>query len=245
MEKRHVGIVLAGGNGSRMNSSVPKQYMDILGKPVLYYSVKSMQDSFIDDIVIVCREGDEDYINKEIIDKYSFDKVTRVVKGGKERYQSVYNGLVEIQNKYGEDNNSSVYVYIHDGARACVDSDILKTCYDNVLSYNACVPAVDVKDTIKYTDANGFVVSTPDRAVLKSVQTPQCFRLDIILLGYYNMHVASVEGGSEASITDDASIVERYTNTPVKLCSGSYENIKITTPEDIETASRILFGKKN
>lgn len=240
MKDRHIAIILAAGKGSRMNSDVPKQYMQLLGKPVIYYAIKCFQDSFIDDIILVT--SDIEYCRSEIVDKYSFDKVRNIVAGGKERYNSVYAGLKSAGGLY-DSANERFYVYIHDGARACIDESVLLECRNNVKLYSACIPAVAVKDTIKIADEEGFIGATPDRNMLMAVQTPQTFEYSLIMNAYEQLENA-ISGGETGNITDDAMVAERYTNTRIKLCQGSYSNIKITTPDDIIMAEKLLKARK-
>ena len=241
--KTHIAIVLAGGRGSRMNSTVPKQYMLLADRPVLYYSLKCMEESFIDYIILVCGQGDEDYCQSEIVDKYGFNKVVSITAGGEQRYDSVYNGLKQI-DCLGIAEDSS-YVYIHDGARPCIDIPLLEACRDSAVSYGATVPAVPVKDTIKVIDNEGFCVATPERSSLMAVQTPQCFFFETAWLAYSRMKRAALDGADISGITDDAMVVEQYTKTRVKLCEGSYNNIKITTPEDLFIAAGILEKRRS
>lgn len=237
-ECTHIAIVLAGGRGSRMKSSVPKQYLLLNGKSVLYYSLKAMEDSFIDAVILVCGAGEDGYCKKELIDKYNLKKVCSIVQGGKERYDSVYNGLKEIARLEIADEDA--YVYIHDGARPCVDAELLNECKTNVEVYGACVPAVPVKDTIKIVDSYGFSADTPKRSSLMVVQTPQCFRFIDALKAYSDMENAAAGGADISDITDDTMVVERFAGIRIKLCKGSYNNIKVTTPEDIVTLENML-----
>ena len=237
---RHIAIVLAGGRGSRMNSAVPKQYLMLMDRPVLSYSLECMENSDIDAVVLVCGEGDEEYCRHNIVEKYNFTKVSSITAGGAERYDSVYNGLIEIERLGIADEDS--YVYIHDGARPCIDAELLGECFDNVKKYGACVPAVPVKDTIKITDKDGFCAGTPVRSSLMAVQTPQCFGYALALAAYKAMKAAEERGEDISGITDDAMVAERFEGARVKLCKGSYNNIKITTPEDLDAAERIICG---
>ena len=243
MEK-HIAIVLAGGNGSRMKSSVPKQYMLINEKPVIYYSLKMFEDSFVDSIILVCKEGEEKYCKEEIVDRFGLKKVVAIIAGGKERYDSVYNGLLSIKrnlkNTQDTKKQGKVYVYIHDGARPCIDMELLEECKNSLLKYNACVPAVPVKDTIKIVDENGFVGSTPDRSSLMAVQTPQCFEFNAITCAYDNMYKEMSSTQVQLTITDDAMVAETFGKIKIKLCKGAYSNIKITTQEDIIYALKAL-----
>ena len=234
----HIAVVLAGGKGSRMKSSIPKQYIMLNDGPVLYYSLKAMEDSFIDAVVLVCGAQEEEYCQKELIDRYGLKKVVSVVCGGRERYDSVYNGLKEIYRLGIADNNA--YVYIHDGARPCIDGELLEECRASVEKYGACVPAVPVKDTIKIVDGEGFSAGTLKRSTLMAVQTPQCFELDKIYRAYSAMSAAASDGNDISDITDDAMVAERFADVRVKLCMGSYHNIKVTTPEDITTAGELI-----
>ena len=237
-KSRHIAIVLAGGRGSRMNSSIPKQYLMLLDKPVLYYSLKCMEESFIDAVILVCGASEEEFCRKELVERYSLKKVCSIVNGGAERYDSVFNGLSEIAHMGIADNES--FVYIHDGARPCIDPQLLESCRSCVREYGAGVPAVPVKDTIKVIDEKGFCAGTPKRSALMAVQTPQCFRFTDALEAYEAMKRSQQEGMDISDITDDAMVLERFAGVKVKLCEGSYNNIKLTTPEDISTAGQIL-----
>lgn len=229
-----VAIVLAAGSGSRMQSDVKKQYMEIGGKPLIYYSLKAFEESIIDDIVLVVSRGDVSYVTKEIVEKYKFDKVTAVVEGGLARYHSVRLGLQAAAADCD-------YAFIHDGARPFINRDIILRALQAVKEYKACVVGMPAKDTIKIADEKGFAASTPDRNLMWTVQTPQCFSYNMILDLYQRLD--REEGDLMAkgvNITDDAMVVEYYTDTKVKLVEGSYDNIKITTPEDIAVAEAIL-----
>ena len=226
-----IAIVLAGGRGSRMKSSTPKQYMLINQKPVIYYALRAFEDSPVDEIILVAGENDLSYCREEIVKRFGFKKVVRVVAGGKERYHSVMNGLQAIEQREAE-----AYVLIHDGARPCVSQEIIARCIDDVLQYHACVAAVPAKDTIKIADADGFAELTPDRGRVWQIQTPQVFDLLLVKNAYTQM----LSDERRGTITDDAMVVEQYTDTKVKLTMGAYENIKITTPEDIVLAQRLL-----
>lgn len=231
MQKKNcTAIVLAAGQGRRMGTETQKQYLEILGKPVLCYSLEVFQKSeIIDDIIIVVGKGQEEYCKKEIVEKYQIQKVKKIVSGGAERYHSVWNGLKELQE--------SGYVFIHDGARPFVDEEMIKRAYENVLQYKACVVGMPVKDTIKIADSSGFAQETPDRNRVWSVQTPQVFE-SVIIKNAYEILLKQEDN----SVTDDAMVVEKILGKKVKLVQGSYENIKITTPEDLDIAR--VFAEK-
>lgn len=230
MEK-HIAIVLAAGSGKRMQSKIKKQYLLLEDKPVLYYSLKAFEDSFIDEIVLVVEEGWQDYCRKSIIETYCFTKVRKIVPGGRERYHSVFCGLQEIEE--GD------YVYIHDGARPFITEEILERAKEQVQKTGACVVGMPVKDTIKLVDSEGFVAETPPRNMLWQVQTPQVFSLPIIKEAYTKLLENEIPG-----ITDDAMVVETMLGKKVRLVEGSYENIKITTPEDLSLGKAILSNRR-
>lgn len=218
--KKYTAVVLAAGAGKRMNTKVHKQYLEVAGKPLLYYTLKAFEESRVDDIVLVTGAGEEEYCRREIVEKYGFHKIKAVVPGGKERYHSVYQGLLAAE---GAD-----YVLIHDGARPLVEQEVIERCMESVEKYQACVVGMPVKDTIKIVDREQFAKETPDRSTLWQVQTPQTFSYGLIREAYCKMLQQE-----DSVITDDAMVVERMTSVPVKLIEGSYRNIKITTPEDL------------
>ena len=234
MEKKYcTAVVLAAGSGRRMGTKVHKQYLLLDGKPVLYYSLKTFQESeLIERIILVSGRGEEDWCRKNIVEKYALTKVTDVVAGEKERYDSVWNGL----QRAGREG----YVYIHDGARPFVDKEMIRRAYECVIREKACVAGMPVKDTIKVVDEEEFVTDTPDRSSLWMVQTPQVFESELITDAY-----SMLKSSPSETVTDDAMVVERMMGLPVKMFRGSYENIKITTPEDMDIAEVFLKKKKS
>ncbi len=225
-------IVLAGGSGKRMGTKVQKQYLEIDGKPVLVYSLQEFENSnIIDDIVLVVGEGQEEYCQQEIVDKYGITKVRQIVAGGKERFHSVWNGLQLI--------DGAGYVFIHDGARPFVDQEMIERVFEEVKICRACVVGMPVKDTIKIADEEGYALETPDRAKVWMIQTPQVFENKLVKSAY-----EVLIGSPEAFATDDAMVVETYTDCKVKFVKGSYENIKITTPEDLGIAEVFATKRK-
>lgn len=230
---RTAAVILAAGSGKRMGSSTKKQYMLMKDRPIIYYALKIFQESFIDEIVLVVAPGDQEYCKKEIVEKYGFDKVIQIVEGGKERYHSVAVGLDCIKE--------CGYVFIHDGARPMVTEEILERALSCVKEYRACAVGMPVKDTIKIADEAGNIVSTPNRNLVWMVQTPQVFDYCLIKDAYHKL-ISQEEKLQRKGIavTDDAMVVETLTGHSVKLVQGSYENIKITTPEDILIAENFL-----
>lgn len=221
-------IVLAAGKGRRMNTEVQKQFLEIKGHPVIYYSLKCFQESpLIDEIILVTGKESISYCQKEIIDKYSLSKVKKVTAGGKERYDSVYEGLLACTD--------TQYVMIHDGARPFVTQEILERGMEGVLKHKACVIGMPSKDTVKLAGEDGCILDTPDRRSVWTIQTPQIFEYSLIKKAYDIMRLADM-----SSVTDDAMVVERAVSHKVALVQGSYQNIKITTPEDLLIAEVFL-----
>ncbi|GAA6493122.1 2-C-methyl-D-erythritol 4-phosphate cytidylyltransferase [Candidatus Bariatricus faecipullorum] len=228
MKRQHtVAIVLAAGQGKRMGTKIQKQYLEIAGRPVLFYSLAVFQNSpLIDEIILVTGEGQEEYCKKEIVEKYSFTKVGKIVTGGKERYESVYHALCAVERTEG-------IVFIHDGARPFAEEEILERTLRDAEKYHACVAAMPVKDTIKIADGEDFAKETPDRRSLWMIQTPQVFEIPLIKEAYTRLMQRPEE---EIQVTDDAMVAEQILGTRVKLTEGSYRNIKITTPDDLPVA---------
>lgn len=238
-KKDCTAIVLSAGQGKRMGTSVQKQYIELQGKPIIYYTLSVFQKSeIIDDIILVVGKDQLKYVQEEIVRKYHFTKVKTVVEGGHERYASVWQGLKAREyDKYYE-NIQDGYVFIHDGARPFVDEEMLERAYDTVRKYKACVAGVPSKDTIKLINEEQFAVTTPEREYVWAVQTPQVFEKTLIFEAYARLMEEEC-----VHVTDDAMVVEQMMRLPVKLFEGSYENIKITTPEDLDIA-RIFLSKK-
>ena len=223
------GIVLAGGKGSRMQSDVPKQYMELLGKPLLYYSLKAFEDSDVDQVVLVTAEGDEEYCRKELVERFGFTKVVAIVAGGAERYASVWNGLKCLKEQEPE------YVLIHDGARPLVTVELINRLITETEQYNACVAGMPVKDTIQMTDDRGTITLTPKRDSLWTAQTPQSFEFSLAYDAYEQLMQET-----EINVTDDAMVVGLYHDISIQMVRGSYTNIKVTTPEDLVLAEAFL-----
>ena len=233
--KKTAAVVLAAGSGKRMGTSVHKQYLLIKGNPVIYYTLRAFELSEVDEIILVTGADEIDYCSREIVEKYNFQKVRAVIAGGKERYDSVWNGLKAIRDGMAGEEAKEGYVYIHDGARPFVDEQIIKRGYACVKANRACVAGVPSKDTVKIVDENQFAVNTPVRKYVWIVQTPQVFETELITQAYKSL----MEHDRE-NVTDDAMVVEQEMQIPVKLYEGSYCNIKITTPEDLDTAKGFI-----
>lgn len=218
-------IILAGGKGKRMGSTVSKQFIEIKDKPILYYTLnKFINNKNIDNIVLVLPKDEIEYCKKEVLEKYSL-KVNKIVEGGAERQDSVYNALKSISD--------TDIVLIHDGARPIISDRVIDEGIKYARVYGAAAPGVMPKDTIKVKNAENFSINTPDRNTLVAIQTPQVFKYDNIL----KCHEKVKQNGD--IVTDDTMVAEKYGHK-VYLYGGEYTNIKITTPDDIILAERLL-----
>lgn len=219
-------VIVAAGTGSRMKMGINKQFIKLEGKEIIAYTIeKFYNNSNIEDIVVVVKEDESEFFKKEILDKYNFKNI-KIAYGGKERQDSVYNGLKSLDKKCD-------IVLIHDGARPFVSDKIIYNCIEEVKEHKAIVVGVPVKDTIKVIDNDKNIVDTPNRSVLWAVQTPQTFDYNILIDAYKDAFKSGFYG------TDDAMLVERI-GYKVKMVEGSYNNIKITTQEDLSVGSQIL-----
>ena len=220
-------IILAGGKGKRMGSAISKQFIDIKGKPIIYYTLKKFSENKkIDNIIVVLPEDEVKYFKENILKKYEL-RINKIVIGGKERQDSVYNALKSLKN------SSTDIVLIHDGARPFISERIKNEGIKFAEIYGAAAPGVMPKDTIKVKNEKNFSVDTPNRANLVSIQTPQVFKFDEIL----ECHEKIRYNGE--MVTDDTMVVEKY-GYSVYLYDGEYTNIKVTTPEDLILAERLI-----
>ena len=224
-------IVLAAGSGSRMKNKTKKQFMEIKGKPVIWYSLFEFEKSRVDEIILVTGKEDIDYCKKEIVEKYNLKKIKNVVAGGSERYESVYNGLKEVTGNI---------VLIHDGARPLINNEIIERSIEGTIKSDAGVVGVPVKDTIKRANKEGYIIDTPNRSELWITQTPQSFKTDLVKMAYKKMKEELEKGNTNLNITDDAMVVEEFTTNQVRFVQGDYKNIKVTTPEDIDIAELFI-----
>lgn len=226
---KNVAIILAGGKGKRMKAPVSKQFIEIDGKPLIYHTIKKFEAcDNIDEIVLVLPKDEIEYFNNNIQARFNFN-INKIVIGGSERQDSVYNALKELDNPD--------IVLIHDGARAFVTLDIIENGIKFACKYGAAAPGVTPKDTIKIKNSKSFSEDTPDRAKLVAVQTPQCFRYDLIKECHDKVKKDSIV------VTDDTMVVETFGNQ-VYLYEGDYKNIKITTEEDLILAKEFIQEQK-
>lgn len=221
-------IIVAAGSGKRMQTSCNKQYIMLDNKEVLAHTLDIFNKCpCVDDIIVVVVPGDTQKVQKEICEKYGYHKVTKIIAGGKERQDSVYNGLLSADHQ-------TDFVIIHDGARPFVTNDIILNCFKAAKKHGASIAAVPVKDTIKVCNPISHKVEmTPDRKTLWNIQTPQVFNYKLLMDAYHY----ACENNIQA--TDDSMLVE-HIGHEVYLSDGSYTNIKITTQEDLIIAESIL-----
>lgn len=226
---KNVAVILAAGNGTRMSGDIKKQFLLLDGLPILYYSLKAFEDSEVEEIIVVAGMRDIGYCKEEIIQKYGFKKVSKVVEGGGERYISAYNGLMSIEDCKN--------VIIHDAARPMVTPEIVNELIKCMEVHNALIVGVPVKDTIKSADKDAYVKDTPKRDSLWQIQTPQVFNYDLIKRAYCYIMENNIK-----DLTDDSKVLEIFAGNkePVKIYEGSYENIKITTAEDLIVAEALI-----
>ncbi len=262
MENNSVAVIVAAGTGKRMGGTVKKQYLEIHGFPVLYFTLKAFEESNIDRIVVVTGADEVDYVRREIVEKYGIKKVCRICAGGKERYDSVYEGLknaagnqkatenekatgekkaTENEKTTGDEKTSDPeYVLVHDGVRPFAGKELINRMLDAVKEKKACVAAVPAKDTIKEV-IDGKITKTFDRKLLYQIQTPQAFEYGLLKKAYEAMY-RDKEKGTAPEVTDDAMLLEHYSEQKVCVVPGDYRNIKITTPEDLLFAEAIMSG---
>ena len=220
-------IILAGGKGKRMGAPVSKQFIEIKGKPIIYYTIKKFSENKkIDNIVVVLSKDEVGYFKENILEKYNL-KVDNIGIGGTERQDSVYNGLKSL-----EDTNTDI-VLIHDGARPFISDRIIDDGIKFAQVYGACAPGVMPKDTIKIKNESNFSVSTPDRGSLVAIQTPQVFKFNEILECHEKIKINNIV------VTDDTMVAEKF-GYSVYLYDGEYTNIKVTTPEDLILGEKLI-----
>jgi 2-C-methyl-D-erythritol 4-phosphate cytidylyltransferase len=220
-------IVVAAGSGSRMKAGINKQYLYLSGKPVLAHTLLAFEKcQMIDEVILVISENDFEVCKTEVIKPNKLKKIKEVVAGGSSRQESMYHGLLKV-------NKKADIVITHDGARPLVHQNTLLKCVEKTLEYGATIVAVPVKETIKVVDDDLEVVHTPKRSELWSVQTPQTFSYEILLKAHEKAREEGFTG------TDDSMLVERM-DFPIKIVKGHYDNIKITTPEDLIIAESII-----
>ena len=223
-----IALIPAAGMGKRMLAGINKQYLFIDGMPIVARTIRVFEEMpFVDDIYVVIPEQEIPFCREEVVERYGFTKVRAIVPGGKERQNSVLNGLRAID---GTDEDA--VILIHDGVRPFISRHILEHAVAAARDYDGALVAVPAKDTVKVVE-DGIVRDTPPRETIWLAQTPQSFRYGVIRAAH---EMADAEGFLG---TDDASLVERMGNE-VHVVLGDYRNIKITTPEDLVLAEAFL-----
>ena len=223
-------VIVAAGGSLRMGIADSKQFIPLLSRPAIEYTLKAFQEChLIKEIVIVCREQDNDRINK-IIELNGFSKVSKLVKGGDSRADSVRNGI-------GACSENAKYYAIHDGARPLITVEEIERVVEAAFDTGAATLGTSVKDTIKVVDGFNNIESTPIRSQLRAVQTPQVFERDLYRFALENA------GDNIINFTDDCSLIENM-GGEVLVVKGNEENIKLTTPIDIVIAESILKSRQ-
>lgn len=220
-------VLVAGGNGQRMQSEIPKQFLQIAGKPILFYTIEKFYE-FSQEIVLVLPQKDRAFWENICVENNFFLPVS-VVTGGLTRYASVKNALQFIINK--EIDTENTLVAIHDGVRPLVSSQVIVDSYETASHKGVAVAAVHLKDSLRQVEEMQKNKSVP-REAYRLVQTPQTFLLSKIWEAFQKVPESSI-------LTDDASVYEQAGNE-IFLIEGNYENIKITTPEDLKVAAALL-----
>lgn len=222
-------LIPAAGMGKRMGAGINKQYLLLAGKPILAHTLEVFERaSFVDEVYLIVPEDEIPFCRENVVERFGFSKVARIVPGGSERQYSVLNGLraVEVADPL------ETVVVIHDGVRPFLPMSVLRNTTETARFHDGALVAVPVKDTVKVVK-EGVVLETPDRSSLWLAQTPQAFRYGIIREAHER---AALEGWLG---TDDASLVERLGKS-VHVVAGEYSNFKITTPEDLILAEAFL-----
>jgi 2-C-methyl-D-erythritol 4-phosphate cytidylyltransferase len=265
---KSTAIILAAGQGKRMGAKVAKQYLELAGKPLLYYSLRTfMASPEIDNIVLVVAEGEAEYVRKEVAERWfgGGERLTGTVNEGHAPYAGA---LTDTVNESGAERASKLtdivsggreryhsvyqglcaagvqdsdYIFIHDAARPLIEGETISRVVEAVRHHPAIIVGMPVKDTVKRADNEDMVCETLPRESLWAVQTPQAFAAPLIRSAYQKLMDREKEGlPLGAIITDDAMVVETFAKTKVKLIRGTERNIKITTPEDLRVAEAMI-----
>ncbi len=223
-------IITSAGKGKRMGIETPKHFLRLEGRPILAYTIEAFESCpVVNQIFLVVRSGEEEFCLREVVEKYGFKKVLKVVIGGERRQDSVYNAIKEL------DTDTDIVV-VHDGVRPFVSTALISETVKSAMYFDGVVAALPLKDTIKEVTKDGIVKDTPERERYYLAQTPQTFKKRVLESAFISAYNDDYFG------TDEASLVER-TGGKVKVIEGSYENIKITTPEDMLFAEMIYKNR--
>jgi 2-C-methyl-D-erythritol 4-phosphate cytidylyltransferase len=214
-------VIVAGGAGTRMGTEVPKQFLELCGRPILWYTLNTFLSAYDDMPVVLVAPEHHRETTRELVATTAFPERIEVVAGGATRFESVRNGLSAISEE-------SV-IFVHDGVRCLVSRELIHRCYAAALQYGSAIPVVDSKDSVRLITAEGN--EAVDRNRVKLVQTPQTFLSSILLPAYRAVY--------RESFTDEASVVEAAGHA-IHLVEGEIDNIKITVPSDLTVAERVL-----
>ncbi|NSL90163.1 2-C-methyl-D-erythritol 4-phosphate cytidylyltransferase [Chitinophaga sp. Mgbs1] len=221
-DRKKIAIIVAGGSGTRMQSAVPKQFLDLAGKPVLHHTIAAFVQAYPDmEIVLVLPEMHFSHA-ESILQAFDTLPAVTMVRGGETRFHSVKNGLDTV--------SGDAVVFVHDGVRPLVSATLIHTCYEAALSHGSAIPVIDMKDSIR--EISGEKNMAVDRDRYKIIQTPQTFLSELILPAFALPY--------DPLFTDEATVVERL-GQPVHLVAGEESNIKITKPLDLTVAAALLF----
>ena len=221
---KKIAVIVAGGAGTRMNTTLPKQFLLLNGKPVLYYTIDTFLKSFADLSIILVLPEEHIAAGQEIIDAFFDYTRIQITEGGRTRFHSVQNGLALITEES--------MVFVHDGVRCLVSTDLIKRCYEAAIDFGSAIPVVDCKDSVRLIkgDDNEAI----ERTRIKMVQTPQTFHSKILLPAYKIDY--------KDKFTDEATVVEAF-GLKVNLIEGEEGNVKITNPMDIIITEQVLLRK--
>lgn len=241
--------MLAAGSGKRMKSNTPKQFMELMGKPVISYCLDTIEASaVVDECILVTAQQDIEYMQEHIVTPGGYTKVKAICAGGAERFLSVGEGLkawLRLCKENGRTPSDEI-LFVQDGARIFMTETILEDTFRAAVEHGACVAAVPSKDTVRISDEEGSVISTPNRKNVWIIQTPQVFQWEVLGKAYEKLY-ERLESEPELAgqITDDACVVEMMLQHKIRLIHADYDNIKITTPEDLEIAASLLKKRVN
>lgn len=216
-----IAVIVAGGMGQRMGAAVPKQFLLLNGKSILWHTLQRFLSTWDDLHVILVLPKEHQEEGNKIVESLHASHRVRITEGGDTRFQSVKNGLSLI--------TTPSVVFVHDGVRCLVSSELIKRCYEQAIEKGSAIPAVAATDSIRIVEGEGHYVA--DRNLVRIIQTPQTFLSDLLLPAF--------EQPYHTSFTDEATVVENA-GTKVFLIEGEYTNLKITRPEDLQIAEQIL-----
>lgn len=217
-------VIVAGGKGVRMGSALPKQFLPLQDKPVLYHTIKAFKDAYADMQLVLVLPKDQLSYAQMVLQAFDERIDLTIVAGGETRYHSVQNGLKAV--------HENAIVFVHDGVRPLVSADLIRRCYEQAAEKGSAIPAIAVADSMRLADGDD---SKPvDRGQLRIIQTPQTFRGDILLPAFQQAY--------NDAFTDEATVVEAH-GTKIHLVEGERSNIKVTTPEDLILAEALLNAR--